>query len=157
MGHQWINIMKEGNIAMKNGEYSLASRHYIEVLEEAERNLKRLRHLSVSTINIVIEFALYSRVTAKAVLQNGHLAEAENIFLKANEALISIISNLKYRQIFRAITFTHFKGLYHDLAYFYASTGQMHKLYSYISSHKAVVERWTKELKLLNNGNLGRN
>lgn len=157
MGQNWVDIIKEGNTAMKQGQYCLASSHYLKVLEEAQRKLKGLGKLSGENINVVIDFALCSRVAAKAVLKSGDFAEAENICLKASEALIPIISNLNNKQIFRAITFTHFKNIYYDLAYLHGSRRQMYKLYSYVKSHAAMVARWAEELKMVSNENLRMN
>lgn len=142
---------------MKQRQYCLASSRYLKVLQEAQRNLKGLGTLSGKNIHLVIDFALCSRVAAKAVLKSGDLAEAENICLRASEALTPIISNLNNKQIFRAITFTHFKNIYYDLAYLLGSGGQMDKLYSYVNFHAAMVATWTEELKMVSNANLRMN
>lgn len=157
MGQKWVDILKEGNTAMKQGQYCDASFHYLKVLEEAQRNVKGLRKPSAENMHVVIEFALCSRVAAKAVLQSGDEAEAEHIYLKASETLIPIISNLSQKQILRAVTFTHFKNIYYDLVNLYTSSGQMHKLYSHVESQAIMVRKWAEELKMVSNSNLGMN
>ena len=149
MGQEWIKIIKKANRAFSQQEYSQASGLFTQVLAETRRNLRQVIILSRKNINAVQEFALCSRVAANALLKNGQVREAENIYHIATEALKPFISNLNNPLPYRALVLSEFKLLFYGLADLYVSNEQIDKLKAYVEKNILILKNWAGELQMI--------
>ncbi len=147
MGHQWIEIMKEGNKAFSRKQYPQACELYTEVWAEAGRNLRQVLILSAENIDTVQEFCLCSRIAANALLKNGQAGEAERIYAVAAGELKLFISNLNNPLAYRALLFTEFKLIFYDLANLYVFNKQSDKLNTYVRKNTSLLKNWAEELQ----------
>jgi tetratricopeptide (TPR) repeat protein len=149
MGQEWIQVLKKGNKAFKQQEYSQASELFTEVLAEAKRNLRQVTVLSGENIEAVQEFCFCSKVAGNALLKNGQVSEAERKYLLAAEELKPFISNLNNPLPYRALVLTEFKSLFYKLADLYISNEQVDRLNAYVEKNAPMLKKWAEDLQLI--------
>lgn len=154
MGQEWIEVIKKANTAFSKEEYSQASGLFKKVLAETKRNLRLVVILSKTNMLTVQEFALCSRVAANALLRNGQVREAEQIYLNATEALKPFISNLASPLFYRALVLSEFKMLFYVLADLYVSNQMLEELDIFVRENTPLLNTWAEEQQIMSQYNI---